>query len=172
MEISVRQAWRRGDPAFERDALAFWERTDALPPGVKIADRLQQLCMLAYGDDALLGVATVVLRHTQFLNCRLAMFRCAVAPEARKLNVSTVLTLSLTQFMEQWSLENPHEGVMGVGTLIQSPGLVAHDRSAVWPTTKLAFAGYNAQGEQFRLIWFKHATVNDPPAPGGSAPDL
>lgn len=165
MELSIRRAWRLSDPALERDALAFWQRTGLVPPDADLSERLRELCLLGYYDDALVGVATVTLRHIETLNCRMAMFRCAVAPEARKNNISTTLALRLTEFMEQWSLENSREGVMGIGTIIQSPGLVQHDRSAVWPTTKLSFAGYTAQGQQFRLIWFKHATVAGPPKP-------
>ena len=163
--MEFRPAWLLRDPQMEKDALAFWKRTGVFKSEAKMAERLPQLCVLTYDGDELVAVSTAALRHIKLLNCRMAMHSVAVAPGARSQHTSTNTTLATIALLEQWSLDHPEEAVMGVGAIIQSELLVQNRRQAVWPNTKLTFIGFTAQGEQFRVVWFKHATVGDPPKP-------
>lgn len=163
--MEFRPVWQLHDPQAERDALAFWKRIGVFKSEARMTEQLKQLCVLTYDGDELVGVSTAALRHIKLLNCRMAMHAIAVAPGARSHHTSTNTTLATIALLEQWSLDHPEEGVMGVGAIIQSSLLVQNKRQAVWPNTKLTFIGFTAQGEQFRVFWFQHATVGDPPKP-------
>jgi hypothetical protein len=160
-DLAIKAAWKLNDPALRRDALHFWEGLNILPASASLDARLNELCAVAYAGDTVAGVATANVRRVEFLGCDMAMFRCAVSPGARLMRCATKLTLQSMEILEAWSLANPSAGVMGMGSVIQSRALVEHDRHAVWPDTKLTFVGYTQQGHQFRLVWFKHATVRD-----------
>jgi hypothetical protein len=169
-ELAIKPAWKLDDPALRRDALSFWEQLNILPASASLDARLNELCAVAYAGDSVAGVATALVRRVDFLGCDMAMFRCAVSPGARLMRCATKLTLQSIEILEAWSLANPSAGVMGMGSVIQSRALVEHDRHAVWPDTKLTFVGYTQQGQQFRLVWFKHAMVHDAVAPPGDMP--
>jgi len=87
------------------------------------------------------------------------MYRCAAAPSFRRSPFSLQVTEESRKLMEQWSLGNPQEGVMGLAAAIESRLLARHMPSVFWPA-ELIFMGYMPNGQQLRVAWFKHATVN------------
>ena len=159
-DIEFRAAWLRNDEAIEHDAERFWRAQNALPRGVDAGTRLSQLCAVAYAGGELIAVSTAAIRMMDFLRCKLAMFRVLVAPETRFNQVASRLAVFSRDLLENWSRENPDQGVMGLGAVIQSRVLVEHNPYAVYPDTKLAFIGYTQEGYQMRVYWFAHATIS------------
>lgn len=157
--IEWRVAWRKDDPALEADAEAFWREQGVLPAGVTPADRLKELCVLAYSEGRLAAVSTTVIRELPFLKNNFAMFRCVVAPEFRGHSVARIIAREAREAIETWSLDNPHEGVMGLATIVQSADIQAKSRAAVWRSSGLTLVGYNENNEQIRVAWFGHARV-------------
>ena len=160
LNFDIRAAWRRKDPAIERDAELFWLANNALPPGTDVGARLSELCAAAYVRDKLVGISTTPIREINFLRTKLAMLRVLVSTDVRVQNVARRLGVFSRDLLEAWSKENPNEGVMGLGAVIQSPLLVKNVTEAVYPETKLAFIGYTQEGFQMRVFWFAHATVS------------
>jgi hypothetical protein len=158
--LDLRAAWQRQDAAIERDAELFWLANKAIPPGSDAGTRLSELCAAAYIGDELVGISTTPIRTIGFLRTKLAMLRVLVAPGARVQNVARRLGVFSRDLLEAWSKENPQEGVMGLGAVIQSPLLVKNVTEAVYPETRLAFVGYTQEGFQMRVFWFAHATVS------------
>jgi len=158
--IDLRPAWRLADPRIERDAELFWQRERLLPAKADVTARLADVCMAAYDGDSLVGLTEARVRPIDFLRCKLAMFRCAVAREARVRKIASRLTVESRDLIEAWSRENPGEEVLGLGCVVQSRKLAENDRWAVWPDTKLAFIGYTAEGYQMRVYWFAHAKIS------------
>jgi len=159
-EYELRLAWRRNDPAIERDAELFWRGNNALPRGEDVERRLSELCAVAYGADGLAAVATARIRTIDFLRTKLAMLRVFVAPGARVQNLARRLTVLCRDALEIWSKQHPEEEVMGVGTVVQSRLVVKNAPFAVYPTTKMIFVGYTQEGYQVRVYWFTHATIS------------
>ena len=169
-DLVIQTAWRQNDPTLQADAKTFWERLNLLPHGASAEKRLQELCAVAYMGDAVAGVSTATIQHLRSLRLKLAMFRCAVSPDARSHHVATETALLSCGVLEQWSAAHPEDAVMGVGIVVQSRLLVESDRHAVWPNTKFSFVGYTPNGFQMRVYWFAHATVSDYfPEPGTRA---
>jgi hypothetical protein len=160
-ELTYRTAWQRRDPQIERDAEKFWLANNALPLNTSAEARLSELCAAAYSGDQMVAVSTASIRTIGFLRCKLAMFRVLVAPDLRIQEVASKLAVYSRDLLEAWSKENPDQGVMGLGAVIQSRVLVKNIPEAVYPDTKLAFIGYTQEGYQMRVYWFAHATVSD-----------
>jgi hypothetical protein len=160
-EIVYRDAWRRKDPAIERDAELFWRAQRALPPGADVAVRLGEICAAAYHGAHVVGLVTARVRNIAPLRCKLAMFRCLVAPEFRERRVASELSVFARDLLEVWSKDKPGEEVLGLGAIIQSRLLVEHMPYAVYPDTKLAFIGYTQEGYQMRVYWFAHAKISN-----------
>lgn len=165
-EIVFRAAWRQNDPVLERDAMAFWKQLNLLPSDASAEDRLKELCAVAYSGETVVGVSTASIHHLSFLRSKLAMYRCAVSPDARSGQVATRITLFSRNVLEQWSLAHPEEKLMGLGAVVQSRLLVENQSEAIWPDTKFVFVGYTPAGYQMRVLWFAHATApTDWPGP-------
>jgi len=157
--VEFRPAWRLRDPDIERDAIAFWKSENLLPPTASIETRLSELCVAGYAEGRIVALSTVLLRDVDFLGARLAMFRCAVAKEQRRNRLATVIAAHSREALEKWSLAHPEEDVRGMATVVQNADLDAREARAIYRSSGLAFIGWTAQDEQFRLAWFEHARV-------------
>jgi hypothetical protein len=159
IDLDLRPAWRLGDAAIERDAIAFWKRLAILPAEVAPEDRAQELAAAAYRGDRLVGVATAQIRPIEALRGNFAMFRCAVEPDERRGLASTALTVFTRDLIERWAAENPDEGVLGLAAVITSAQLSQRQRDPVWANTRLNLIGFTQEGRQLRVAWFSHARV-------------
>ncbi len=158
--LEIRPAWQLCDPGIERDAELFWRSQQLLPATVDIGERLQELCITGYDGHTLVGLTTARVRYISFLGVKLAMVRVAVAQDRWRQHVGATLTEATRELLQEWSLKNPHEEVLGIGSVTQ----VRHFRSgarlpAFRPGSRMGFIGWTANGEQFRAAWFDHATI-------------
>ena len=119
-------AWRKNNPALEADAIAFWRKSKFLPKGVAAEERAKELCGLVYRDGEVIAVSTITIQKMPRFRCRIAMYRCAASPSFRRSPYSLQVTNKSRALMEQWSLEHPEEGVMGLAAAIESKLLERH----------------------------------------------
>jgi hypothetical protein len=159
-DYELRPAWRLGDAAIERDALAFWEALGILPEGVRPEVRASELTAAAYQGDRLVGVASASLARIEALRGRFAMLRAAIDPEHRRGRVATDLAVLSRELIERWSLEHPEEKILGLGALVESPHLKERARQPYWPQTRLGLIGFVPDGRQIRVSWFAHARLD------------
>lgn len=159
-DYDLRPAWRLGDPEIERDAVAFWERTAILPPGVPPEERARELVAAAYRGHSLVGVTTAALGRIEALRGRFAMLRGSVAPAHRRSRLGFDLLLFSRELLEHWSDEHPAEKVLGLGAVIESPDLAERARQPFWPQSRMGLVGYTPEGRQIRVAWFAHARLD------------
>jgi hypothetical protein len=165
--LEFRAAWRRADPAIERDAAAFWATYDLLPPDSTADERFRELCIVAYDGAKVAAVSTAAIREVAFLGVRLAMFRCAVSPESRRKRLSYAMMTRAREVIEEWSAAHKEEEVMGMATVAQTNEAFLGRGPAIFEGSRLVFVGWTEKGERMRVAWFGHATVPRFP-PGGA----
>jgi hypothetical protein len=158
-DIQFKPAWFRADPIIERDTLAFWEANNLMPKNAVPQARLRELCTAVYDGDRLIAISTAKLTEVAFLKSRIAMWRCAIAPDRRGQHLSTEMGRYSREVLEEWSLANPGERVMGMGTTIQTANLDEKKKHPIWKASGLVFVGYSAQDQQIRVAWFDHAEI-------------
>lgn len=164
--FELRVAWQRQDPAIERDADLFWSANKVLPQSASVSDRLNEICIVAYAERALVAVSTAVVRYVAFLGARLAMFRCSISTEYRGKKLSYAMMTRAREVLEEWSAAHPEEKVMGMTTVAQTQTAYLGDGPGVFKGSGLTFVGWTANGERMRVAWFDHATI--PRSPPGS----
>ncbi|OEU19640.1 hypothetical protein FRACYDRAFT_235698 [Fragilariopsis cylindrus CCMP1102] len=59
--------------------------------------------------------------------------------------------------LAQWSLDNPQEELLVLGTVVESQHL--RRKNPMWERSGLMLVGFKQNGSQIRLAWFKHARV-------------
>jgi hypothetical protein len=160
-DVELKPAWRLKDPKIERDALAFWKEYDLLPKEASGEERLGQLLAAGYDGERMIAVATAYIAHLDFVNARMAMFRCATAADKRQSRISTVLLSYGRELLEKWSAENPQEDVRGMAMVTQNAGLLSREAPAraQLRSSRMTFVGWTSTGYPIRLTWFEHATV-------------
>lgn len=151
-------AWKRDDPKIEAEVTSFWERLGILPPGADPRMRVKQVCAVAYEGDRVIAVATAVIGVRPALRYKFANYRCAVDPDRRGGEVAVHLTRFSKKILEEWAAEHPQEGVMGMVAELQGYS-AARTREPVWPATGLTLVGRTPEGDQVRLVWFRHARL-------------
>lgn len=158
-EVDYRGVWQAADTRTRVDAMNFWTEYDLLNKAADPAARAAQLCVIAYEDGAVVGVATAQIRPLELLKGRFAMFRCAVAPGRRRRGVATALAVRSRGVLEAWALANPEREVLGMACVVLGPELQAKQAQALWPLSGLGLVGYTEAGAQVRVAWFSHTMV-------------
>ncbi len=158
--ITLRTAWRANEKELERDAKTFWQsQGQLLPAGVDPDERARELCAVAYRDGQAVGVSTATLEFVPQFRSRMAVYRCAVAKDLVTLPpLSWGITDYSRKVLEQWSLENPNEKVMGLMAIVQARAFIERYPQIVAPLN-MTFTGFTAAGFPIRVAWFKHATI-------------
>ena len=64
--IDFRPAWRRTDPAIERDAELVWRREGLLSVSADVSERLSELCLAGYDGDTLIALTTARILYVGF----------------------------------------------------------------------------------------------------------
>lgn len=155
-------AWRRADPKIEQDAREFWRAMRLIAPP-EIERRIPELVAAAYVDERLVAVSTAEFNMLPQLRARFAMYRCLVSPEYRRHHLSYRISGYSREVLEEWSLANPHEKIVGMAAIIQAREYKQKQREPMWPEygLNLNLIGYNNVGSQVRVAWFKHGLVEE-----------
>ena len=158
--VTLRNAWRLRDRDIARDAEEFWQKEGLLPSNTDVAERLDELCMAGYDGSRLIALTTARIRHVSFLGVKLVMLRVAVDQALRRNRLATIIQAESRELLEQWSLANPAEEVMGMGTVTQTHAFDERGWSRGYlRSSHLAFVGWTANGEPMRVAWFEHARI-------------
>ncbi len=159
-DVSLRHAWRLADAKIMQDAKEFWRTQDVMGPE-DMERRANQLVTVAYSLEKIIGVLTAKPIDLDILRARFMMFRVLIAPEWRRRMIAYQLTASARDLLEQWSLDNPQENIVGMVAAIQADEFKERRHSPTVPEYGLNFnlVGYTEAGEQIRVIWFQHAFV-------------
>jgi hypothetical protein len=167
MSITVyKPVWRCADAETERDVLAFWRENNLLPANADPAKRLRDICVVAYDGGRVVGVIETEVKYNDLVRAKIAMIKLAVAPSHRKTLVSAYLFVFGSDVIEYWANQNLEAKVMGLGSIAQvRPGVAQSSnpvlKEAVWgPRNHFVVINHSPDGAQFRLAWFRHATVD------------
>jgi hypothetical protein len=159
LTVTLKTVWRSADATTERDVLAFWREHKLLPADVNLADRLKDICVVAYDGERVIGVSEASLSYLERVRARVAMHKASVAPDRRRENIAVSMQQAFRQTVEEWSKAHPEEKVMAVASIVATRNLGDLGRKPVFPRAQMTLIGYTSQGEQIRIGWFEHAEV-------------
>jgi hypothetical protein len=156
-----RVVWRCADAATERDVLAFWREHKLLPVDADAAKRLRDICVVAWDVPRVVGVIEAEVRYLDAVRAKIAMIKLAVATDHRKTKLSSYLSLFGCDAIEIWANDHPEEKVMGLGSILQVVSSSPYLKEAFLPRrSQFGVVSHTQRGEQVRLSWFKHATID------------
>jgi hypothetical protein len=159
-EVTYKTIWQAGDLQTQALVIAFWREHKLLPRGEDPRARAAQICVVATEENRLVGVSTIQVRTLAHLRAKIAMFRCAVVPEHRRGGLAGALTVRSRDILEQWAMDNPEHQIMGLGCVVQGAELEPKQYQTVWPLSGMSLVGYDGNGHQLRVVWFKNARLS------------
>jgi hypothetical protein len=166
LNLDYQFVWRSATAGMRADAKALWTRLGILPSGVDADKRADELCAVAYQGTELVGVSTAGIARIESLRQKFAMVRVLVIPRFRSYLMSWKLSGIAYDGLQAWSQSNPHEQVMGMGSVIENEGVNAMRSPPFWPLrpgdpprSGSVLIGYTDKNEQVRVAWFDHAIV-------------
>jgi hypothetical protein len=157
--LELRLGWKQNDPTIAADAKAFWEENGMLPDDVSIDERAAEIVLAAYAADRLVAVSTAAIEEVPPLRCKMAVYRCAVAPDYRGQYVSVMISAHSLKVLEAWSLASPDEDVMGMLAVMENEKYRRKTHPHRAAETRLSLVFFNAKGQKVIVGWFDHARV-------------
>jgi len=148
--IDLRLAWNRGDAAIAADVKAFWRQFNLLPPGSDPDKRAKEVVLAAYAGGRLVAVSTAAIEEVMFLRCKMAVYRCAIAPDFRGQMMSMLVTAHSLKALEAWSLAHPDAGVMGMLAVLENETYKKKTHPHRAPGDKTFAGGLQSQGPEDR----------------------
>jgi hypothetical protein len=135
------------------------DRNHLLPQGIDADRRAKEIVPAAYAGARLAAVSTAAIEQVQFLRCKMAVYRCAIAPDFRGKMMSMLITAHSLKALEAWSLAHPDEGVMGMLAVLENETYKKKTHPHRAPETKLSLVAFNPQGREIVVAWFDHARL-------------
>jgi hypothetical protein len=157
--VALKNVWRSADAVVERDVLAYLRCQELLPEAADAALRLKELCIVAYDGPLVVGAITATLRRVEFLRARIALLRVSVGSGYRGAQLALNMLGEAQRVLDRWSVEHPEEKLMGVGTVSETKDIGSKLHEAVHQPFGLTLVSYTERGSQFRVAWFRHATI-------------
>lgn len=159
-DITFLTAWRKQDAELVRDAHAFWREQDVMS-AEDMAQRIKELCALAYVDGKVAAVSTAHLYDFPRLRSRFAYYRTIVDSKFRRKNLASRLCVYSRDRLAEWARENPEEKIKGLFIVLQAEEFRHRQHVPIGTQLdlKLVLVGYTPGGYQIRIVWFPDATV-------------
>lgn len=155
-KLQLQNVWKKQ----EAQALSvdFWDRI-LLKSGFDKGERAKEVTYHVLMDNIVIGVSTIKeIQVPNLANNYFFSFRMLIDPQYRIPGLADKLILETFNFLEDLYAKGQTQCI-GIITLIENPNLLKVRKEVVYPTSKLALAGYTKQGKQIRLRYFKGATI-------------
>lgn len=156
MTIRFVEAWRKNDPKFEADAIAFWTEHNLLIANTPADERTKEIAVLAYDGEKLVGLSTLKIQYFDQLRQKFAFLREAVAPDYRRHSLARSMSGETRKVIEAHAIAHPDEMIAGMASVYQAEGI---GKKPIGSVSRMALIGYTQFNEQVRAGWFDHFRV-------------
>ena len=147
---------RTGDVADE--LLDFWAGQGVLAGDAARARLPEIVCVVRNDDEAIVGSSSAYDARLPLIgNRRLWVFRRLLDPGVPAA-VEPALINATFDALDEERRQAPHAPA-GLCVLVTDRAVMRQLPEAVWPATKLLYAGYLPDGSQVRLRWFEEASI-------------
>lgn len=160
-EVDFRSAWTKNDQNMMADVRAFWRALGGVVTRDEIAERLPQLCAVAYDGDRVAAVSTAGLYDFPRLRSRFAYYRTTVGPAYRRQRLAARLCTFSTGLLKEWGHAHPEEKLKGVFIVLQAKEFRERQRQPFVQLLGLNYTlvGFTPGGYQMRVVWFDDALL-------------
>ncbi len=152
--------WRKDLGELKREILIMWKQHN---PGIeerKAEERLSQVVYIIKNElDQVVGVSTAFKAYIKQYRNYFYSIRLLILPTFRSHKLATTLLVKSRDFLESIREEDKPDPAIGLITLVENELLKQNKREAIWPASKMIYAGNSSKGHHIRIYYFKGAMV-------------
>ena len=152
--------WNRVSPDLRKEIVHFWMEKNALPVQEEAEKRAEQAVFIVRNLALqIVGVCTAKKMFSARLNNFVYFYRTMIDPNCRKVGLARDLLIKTRDFLETRFTEGIERETIGILLILENEDLNLTFRKAIWPGTGFVFIGFNRNGHQVRLYYFKDARI-------------
>lgn len=158
--ITYENLWRKDPGELKKEVITIWKQYN---PGIEEAqaeERANQIVYIVKNEfDQVIGVSTAFKVYIKQFRNYLYSIRLLILPEFRSQGLATELLVRSRDFLESIHKEDKQETPIGLITLVENELLKNNKREAIWPASKMIYAGNSSKGHHIRVYYFKGAVI-------------
>lgn len=144
------------------DLIAFWSGAGAMP-AEEAARRVDEVLLVGVSPaNAIVGIATVYLAHSELLGSDVWFFRTFVSDASRRSNLATAFVLTARDHLSQRFAGGVDRRGSAMVMEVENEGLKRAFPRGYWVTTGFHLLGISARGAHVRVHWFPGALAPGP----------
>lgn len=144
----------------KKEVVTMWKQHNPGFEEAKAEERANQIVLVAKNEfDQVIGVSTAFKVYIKQFRNFMYSIRLMVLPEYRSQKLATDLLVRSRDFLESIHQEDLPDPPIGLITLVENELLKKNKREAIWPASKMIYAGNSSKGHHIRVYYFKGATI-------------
>lgn len=158
--VTYENLWRKDLGELKKEVVTMWKQHNPGFEEAKAEERANQIVLVAKNEfDQVIGVSTAFKVYIKQFRNFMYSIRLMVLPEYRSQKLATDLLVRSRDFLESIHQEDLPDPPIGLITLVENELLKKNKREAIWPASKMIYAGNSSKGHHIRVYYFKGATI-------------
>lgn len=158
--VTYENLWRKDLGELKKEVVTMWKQHNPGFEEAKAEERANQIVLVAKNEfDQVIGVSTAFKVYIKQFRNFMYSIRLMVLPEYRSQKLATDLLVRSRDFLESIHQEDLPDQPIGLITLVENELLKKNKREAIWPASKMIYAGNSSKGHHIRVYYFKGATI-------------
>jgi len=158
--VSYENLWGMDAAELKKEVITMWKQHNPGFEGAKVEERANQIVFVAKNEfEQVIGVSTAFKVYIKQFRNFMYSIRVMVLPEYRSQKLATDILVKSRDFLESIHQEDLPDPPIGMITLVENELLKKNKREAIWPASKMVYAGNSSKGHHIRVYYFKGATI-------------
>lgn len=158
--VSYENLWGMDAAELKKEVITMWKQHNPGFEGEKVEERANQIVFVSKNEfEQVIGVSTAFKVYIKQFRNFMYSIRVMVLPEYRSQKLATDILVKSRDFLESIHQEDLPDPPIGMITLVENELLKKNKREAIWPASKMVYAGNSSKGHHIRVYYFKGATI-------------
>jgi len=158
--ITYENLWRKDPGELKKEVITIWKQYNPGIEETQAEERANQIVYIVKNEfDQVIGVSTAFKVYIKQFRNYLYSIRLLILPEFRSQGMATDLLVKSRDFLEAIHKDDQPDPAIGMITLVENELLKKNKREAIWPASKMIYAGNSSKGHHIRVYYFKGAVI-------------
>jgi hypothetical protein len=159
MSVEFECIWKKNESPDRLKAISLWDHFNAFPTKEVTEQRAKEIAYVGKLNGEVVAISTVrPVQAKLFNNNWFYELRVFISPQCPRPGIIIPLALRTKHFFEQQHQQQGDQFI-GLISVIQHEKMNRRWRRAHWPVIDFFFAGYDNNGHQIRVSYFKKAMI-------------
>ncbi|MEQ8302728.1 MAG: hypothetical protein RIB47_05000 [Cyclobacteriaceae bacterium] len=159
-KLSFENLWRKDLGELKKEVITMWRQHNPGFEENKAEERAGQIVYIIKNEfGQVIGVSTAFKVYIKQFRNYFYSIRLLILPEFRSQKLATTLLVKSRDFLESFYKEDNPNPPIGMITLVESDLLKNNKREAIWPASKMIYAGNSSKGHHIRIYYFDGAVI-------------